>query len=104
MSVQTIDADGYLIPWAEDDEIIECGYDDPQYGDPGTWPDTCDADCWELGPAIPPDAVFEPYEPTAEDLEDYARWSDRLEALERLHELDEYHDRLAVLGGYYPGL
>jgi hypothetical protein len=29
---------GYDIPFAADDEIIECGLDDADYADPAEWP------------------------------------------------------------------
>src|SRR4051812_35156192 len=78
MSLQRVDADGYLLPWCEDDRYIECGFDDPDYGPAEGWPSWVDESTWELGPAIPPDATIEPFEPSEDDLADYAEWSAEL--------------------------
>ena len=66
---------GYAIPWVADDEVIECGFDDPDYGDPAEWPDWTDRWTCEEGPAIPPDAALGPFEPSEDDLADYAEWA-----------------------------
>jgi hypothetical protein len=45
---------------------------DPEWGDPEDWTDWTDEFTWEPGPA--------PFEPTAEDLEDYRAWAQAYEA------------------------
>src|SRR4051794_21025680 len=77
-TVQQIDAEGYAVPWPADDECIECGLDDPSWGEPESWPAWTDGARWEEGPAIPPDAAIEPFEPSEDDLADYAEWSAEL--------------------------
>ncbi len=46
-----VDADGYEILRSDllADELIECGINDPEFGEPGEWPPWVDADRWELG-------------------------------------------------------
>ena len=77
-----------LVCELEDDGAYECG--------PLDWPDWCD-DRWELGPGPadalalePPAPEPEPFEPSPEDLAEYAAWSleldrrrDFVEAMER---------------------
>jgi hypothetical protein len=112
-TVTRYDSAGYAIPFVGDDDIEECvaALTDPvEYEDPSDWPAWTDADKWEPGPAIPPDATIvppelepdgewrpeaEPYEPSDEDRADYERWLDRLDALARLHDMDAAYDRLA---------
>ena len=74
-TVSQFDVQGYAIPFAADDEVIECGPDDPGYGEPETWESWTDAHTWELGPAIPPDAELEPFAPSLADELDYAEWA-----------------------------
>src|SRR5436309_434506 len=102
-NMMPVDTEGFAIPWAEDDRVIECGFDDPAWGEPESWPEWTDRWTFEEGLAIPADAEIlppelEPYEPSEDDLADYAAWSDRLDALARLAELDDACDRLA--GGW----
>ena len=91
------------------DELIECGLDDPHFGDPAGWPRWCDEDIWGLVASDPADATaewpvpseaFEPCEadeawvaglPSDEDLERMARhaaWLDHLEGLGRITDQD----------------
>ena len=85
MSILQTDAQGYLIPAADlaVDELTELGWcvpgGDPDYGEPEGWPEWTDRDTWEEGPAIPPDAELVPFEPSGDDLADYAEWSAELE-------------------------
>src|SRR4051794_8354318 len=74
------DEQGYLVPAVdlELDELYELGFDIPDYGDPADWPEWTDHFCWFDGPAIPPDAAVEPFEPSEADLLDYAEWSAEL--------------------------
>src|SRR3954449_2212093 len=104
MSVALFDHDGYAIPFAAADEVIECGFDDPDYGDPADWPTWTDRDVWEDGPAVADDVELEPagFEPSQEDIEflnvppghdweEYARiaeWQDRLEQDRRITDAD----------------
>src|SRR3954447_13924388 len=79
------DSQGYMIPRAdlECDELTELGWSlpggDPDFGPAEGWPAWTDESTWEEGPAIPPDAALEPFEPTEDDLADYAEWSAYLE-------------------------
>jgi hypothetical protein len=95
-------------PFASDDQVIECGALDLEWGDPETWPDWVDDFRWIAVPdddqaepseddcrwaaehlELPPIAggsPTEPFEPTDADLDDMARWSewqDRLDSLRR---------------------
>ena len=74
LTLPRFDADGTYIPFAADDEFIECGFDDPAWGEPESWPAWTDRWIFEEGPAIPPDA----FEPSEDDLADYAEWSAEL--------------------------
>ena len=38
-----LDTEGFCIPFSEDDQYIEAGCDDPDYGESETWPSWCDA-------------------------------------------------------------
>jgi hypothetical protein len=46
------DNEGFAIPFAEDDQVIECGADDPDFGDPVDWSDWTDSERYEPGPEI----------------------------------------------------
>jgi hypothetical protein len=72
-----LDTDGFCIPFSTDDQIIEAGCDDPDYGEPNDWPDWCDSHRYTAAdvawlndnPILPPIAggalePFEPFEPT----------------------------------------
>ncbi len=72
-----VDVEGYLLPWTADDETIECGFDDPAYGPPESWPATTDAYTWELGPQA--DVTLEPFAPSLEDELDYREWAEEVD-------------------------
>jgi hypothetical protein len=105
------DADGTCFPWPFDDAIAEAAaaLTDPEAGDPAEWPEWTDEHTYELGPdddtgeypAVADDdhrpAADGPYEPTAEDLADYERWSARIDALMDLHANEEWADRQDTL-------
>jgi hypothetical protein len=105
-------ADGILI-----DQLIEIRtLDDPACGDPAEWPEWTDADRWEPGPAIPPDAVPLPpklapvdpdpadvewlnTQPTLDDWLEYrawSRWVEEKEAERRITEEDIRNAGLAI--------
>jgi hypothetical protein len=69
------DTNGFAIPFADDDAVIECGACDPHFGDPSTWPEWVDADRWEPAPDDVAWLNQEPYEPTDADWEEFARYS-----------------------------
>jgi hypothetical protein len=83
--------DDYAIPFASDDQVIECGCNDPCYGDPAQWPEWTDADWFE---PTQDDIEFlnrnaygsEPFEPKDADLEEMHQesiWQDRLDGIRR---------------------
>src|SRR3954454_2345545 len=80
-----IDSQGYMVPAADlaVDELTELGWSipggDPDFGPAEDWPAWTDESTWEEGPAIPPDAALEPFEPSEADLADYHEWSADLE-------------------------
>ena len=55
------DEDGFAIPqWdLEFDALAECGWDDPNYGDPSRWPWWTDLGTWSLGRAPVAEDVFD---------------------------------------------
>jgi hypothetical protein len=46
------DNEDFAVPFAGDDPVIECGADDPEFGEPVDWSDWTDSDRYELGPEI----------------------------------------------------
>jgi hypothetical protein len=64
-----VDRDGYAIPWPDDDAAIEAGLDDEAYGSAESWPAWTDETR---------------FEPTKEDLADYAAWCLHIERLNDL--------------------
>jgi hypothetical protein len=46
------DTDEFAIPFAADDDVIECGADDPDFGEPVDWSDWTDSERYEPGPEI----------------------------------------------------
>jgi hypothetical protein len=44
------DNEDFAVPFAGDDPVIECGADDPDFGDPVDWSDWTDSERYELGP------------------------------------------------------
>jgi hypothetical protein len=86
-----------------EDQLTEIrNLDDPAWGPAESWPDWTDDDRWELGPAIPPDAVplppeLAPVDPDPADREWAAenvsadedeRWSEYREWAEHVDRLD----------------
>jgi hypothetical protein len=72
------DDSGFAIYFTLDDQIIECGAGDKDYGDPATdWPAWCDEFCWSH--IDPPDQAELPaisggapaFEPTDADWDDF---------------------------------
>src|SRR4051794_33755615 len=90
------DVDGFAIPFAADDAVIECGACDPEYGDPAEWPAWTDADIVWLNenPTLPPlsGGSPEPFVPTAADWADYeafCREVDQRYEMERMERLED---------------
>src|SRR4051812_23316145 len=73
LTLPRFDADGTYIPFAADDELLECGLDDESWGEPESWPAWTDAGIWETGPET--DVTIEPFAPSLEDELDYREWS-----------------------------
>jgi hypothetical protein len=120
LSQQQYDPQGYAIPWVDDDECIECGLDDADYGPAESWPEWTDRWTFEEGPAKegclnldnlpsdepePLDALepFEPFEPSEDDELDYREWAaeiDRRWRAERIEHDGPVSDRdIMVLQG-----
>jgi hypothetical protein len=79
------DQQGYAIPWTTDDEIIECGANDPEYGEPESWPEW--TDIYQFEP-LPEDRAWlsAQQEMSIEpDWDEYSRWSAWQDALEAAH-------------------
>jgi hypothetical protein len=87
---------------------------DAEWGDPSEWGPEWDEDRWELGPAIPPDAMPLPPElvpvdpdpddvewlngqPTLDDLAEYEAWSRWVELKDRERLITEDNVRAAGL-------
>jgi hypothetical protein len=87
-----VDPEGYAIPFAEDDRVIECGCDDPDFGDARDWPSWTDRDRWTL------DLVHDRAGPTDQDWDEYARWSAWQDALEVAHPTITDEDVARVTG------
>jgi hypothetical protein len=85
---------GFCIPFAGDDQIIEAGFDDPDYGEPEGWPSWTD-ERWE--PTDDDEAWWVAQnddEDWSADASEQARWSRRLE---ELHQASEWQDRLEAM-------
>ena len=117
---QRIEDDGHEIRARKADLILQDQLteirtlDDPEWGDPSTWGPEWDADRWELGPAIPPDAMPLPPElapvdpdpddvewlngqPTLDDMAEYRAWSEWVEMKDRERLITEDDIRAAGL-------
>ena len=104
MSVLPCNADGYAIPAADllADQIIECGIDDEDFGDPETeWPTWTDEIRLGLGDDPPVDghaSAAALYEPTQEDWADFHAWcreqDERNQDLEDAYRESQYQDLL----------
>ena len=90
------DTEGFAIPFADHDALIECGALDPDHGDPETWPawtdqrwEPTEADHTLLAehPILPPicGGAPEAFQPSDQDWEDYHRWSAWQDRLEGIH-------------------
>ncbi|MBV8487595.1 MAG: hypothetical protein JO161_04900 [Planctomycetaceae bacterium] len=99
---------GYAIP--EFDFWCECELLDDDADEPENWPPCWDAERWELGPGpdddqadefelqpLAPAPEPEPYEPSPEDLADYAAWSEDLERQRDLAEAYAIADMLEAI-------
>ena len=88
--------------------------DDDEWGPAESWPEWTDDDRWELGPAIPPDAMPLPPElapvdpdpddvewlngqPTLDDMAEYWAWSEWVEIKDRERLITEDDIRAAGL-------
>jgi hypothetical protein len=84
------------------DQLVELrSLDNPAWGPAESWPDWTDDDRWELGPAIPPDAVplppeLAPVDPDPADREWAAEnvSADEAQAWSEYREWAEHVDRL----------
>jgi hypothetical protein len=98
-------------PFADHDQVVECGACDPEYGPPESWPAWTDSLRFAHGPAITPD---ESWNPTDQDWQDWAAykrecderrfedpaylaWCDEQARLEEMHQASQWQDRLEQL-------
>jgi hypothetical protein len=89
------DTEGYAIPFAGDDQIIESGVDDADYGPAESWPEWTDSERFEPSPD---DEAWRMSQNDDDDWQadasEQARWSRRLE---ELYQASEWHDRLEAI-------
>jgi hypothetical protein len=87
-----LDIEGFVIPFAGDDQFIECGVDDPDFGPAESWPAWTVAERFE--PSSDDESWFIRQSADDDDWAGYAEWSRRLE---ELHQASEYMDHLEAM-------
>jgi hypothetical protein len=103
-----LDTEGFCIPFTDDDAVIEVGLDDPEYGEPESWPEWVDAERWEPTEAdvawindtpVPAICGAAPFEPSDADLDEMAAWSEHLDRLDTLRRADDAEDECRMRYG-----
>ncbi len=70
------DSDRFAIPACDllADQLIECGWNDPEFDDPSAWLSWTDADRFEPGRALTPVETVPDILPGEEDLAEHQQW------------------------------